>query len=98
MQQIDDGVREVKFNPKDHNYFAAGYESGVVEIYDIRMITQKQSSALASNNIHNRSVLSIDWSPQKGSILATSSTDKTIKVIFCELLLRYGTSMISRRK
>ena len=31
-----ESVREVKFNPNDKHLFAAGYETGLVEIFDIR--------------------------------------------------------------
>ena len=77
-------MREVKFNPNNKYLFAAGYETGNVEIFDLR-----KNEILTSNNIHNRSVLTVDWNPLRADILATGSTEKTIKAEFfiCSIII-----------
>ena len=62
----------MKFNPKNNN-FAAAFESGIVEIYDLRKIgTNKYIKiffSLLKKSAHNKTILTLDWNPIEENVL-----------------------------
>ncbi|KAH3759690.1 GATOR complex protein WDR24 [Pelomyxa schiedti] len=68
-------VRDLAFSPHYTNYLIAGFETGVVQVWDIR----RYSGALRSYTAHNRLVVSVDWHPAAPSVFATAG-DALIKL------------------
>ena len=69
-------VRDVQFNPFFPNYFAAAFDDGTVQAFDIRKPQKCERKILA----HNGLVLSIDWHPQDSSLLASGGRDSFVRV------------------
>ncbi|WYZ44560.1 hypothetical protein EsH8_VII_000996 [Colletotrichum jinshuiense] len=61
-----DGVRQVKWSPKDGFYFACGTESGVVLKWDVRKIAQP----LLKIPAHDKACASISWHPDGNHIIS----------------------------
>nr|KAG5698058.1 hypothetical protein BaRGS_016706 [Batillaria attramentaria] len=74
----DDSVRDVQFCPPSHGYFsfAAAYDSGTVQMWDMRRPDKSERQFTA----HNEPVFSLDWHPEDKNWLATAGRDKMIKV------------------
>ncbi|KAK7484912.1 hypothetical protein BaRGS_00023832 [Batillaria attramentaria] len=73
-----DSVRDVQFCPPSHGYFsfAAAYDSGTVQMWDMRRPDKSERQFTA----HNEPVFSLDWHPEDKNWLATAGRDKMIKV------------------
>nr|CAG4712638.1 unnamed protein product [Naegleria fowleri] len=69
-------VRSIKFNPFFPNVFAAATDGGDFQVWDIRKPNLYQKKVPA----HNGLILSLDWHPKKGSIIATGGRDRVLKV------------------
>ncbi|OLN85390.1 putative WD repeat-containing protein C4F8.11 [Colletotrichum chlorophyti] len=61
-----DGVRQVKWSPKDGFYFACGTESGVVLKWDVRKIAQP----LLKIPAHDKACASISWHPDGNHLIS----------------------------
>ncbi|KAK2731732.1 WD repeat-containing protein [Colletotrichum kahawae] len=61
-----DGVRQVKWSPKDGFYFACGTESGVVLKWDVRKIAQP----LLKIPAHDKTCTSISWHPDGNHLIS----------------------------
>ncbi|GKT42879.1 putative WD repeat-containing protein [Colletotrichum spaethianum] len=61
-----DGVRQVKWSPKDGFYFACGTESGVVLKWDVRKIAQP----LLKIPAHDKACTSISWHPDGNHLIS----------------------------
>ncbi|GFN78137.1 WD repeat-containing protein 24-like [Plakobranchus ocellatus] len=75
----NDCVRDAQFCPSNIGYFtfAAAYENGCVQTWDMRWSDKCERQFMA----HNGPVTSLDWHPaDKTWWLATSGRDRTIKV------------------
>ncbi|KAK3392730.1 hypothetical protein B0H63DRAFT_456499 [Podospora didyma] len=70
-----DGVRQVKWSPKDGFYFACGTEQGVVLKWDIR----KSSAPVFRINAHEKLCTSIAWHPD-GDHLVSAGWDSKCHV------------------
>lgn len=70
-----ESVRDVQFCPLDSVRFAAAFESGQIQIWDMRYNTKCERQFTA----HNGPVLSIDWHWEK-QWLASAGRDASIKV------------------
>ncbi|KAF6802232.1 WD repeat-containing protein [Colletotrichum sojae] len=70
-----DGVRQVKWSPKDGFYFACGTESGVVLKWDVRKIAQP----LLKIPAHDKACASISWHPD-GNHLISGGVDSKCAV------------------
>lgn len=66
-------VRDVSFSPSLNYTFAAAFDSGQIQIWDIRKGMER------SINAHQGLVLGIDWHPTQ-PLLASCARDKSIKV------------------
>jgi WD40 repeat protein len=70
-------VRDVQWSPLSPWSFAAGFDSGHLQIWDARSVSEPQSQLLGHPG---HPVLTIDWHPEKRELLASGSRDKAIKV------------------
>lgn len=70
-----DGIRDVRWSPKDGVEFAFGTDSGVVQGWDYR-ITKSPKVRI---NAHEKACTAIDWHPD-GTHLLSASQDKTVSV------------------
>ena len=71
----NEGIRDLRWSPKDEVVFAAGTDNGVVQRWDFR----KHSSPLLKINAHEKTCHTIDWHPD-GKHLASGGADKNVKV------------------
>ncbi|ETV92613.1 hypothetical protein H310_13067 [Aphanomyces invadans] len=75
-QQKSESVRDVKFHVFEDTKFAAAFENGSVEIWDLRNHKQPETKFTA----HQGHILSLDWHPTKGRVIATGSRDRSVKI------------------
>eukprot|EP00743_Colponemidia_sp_Colp-15_P008408 GILK01009135.1.p1 GENE.GILK01009135.1~~GILK01009135.1.p1 ORF type:complete len:835 (-),score=98.21 GILK01009135.1:161-2581(-) len=71
-----EAVRDVQFSPFLAHYFAACFDNGTLQVWDIR----KPSSWERQIAGHQGPVLAVDWHAEDRFRLATGSRDRTIKV------------------
>jgi WD40 repeat protein len=69
-------VRDVQFNPFYSNYFAAAFENGTVQVWDIR----NPASCERKITAHEGLVMSVAWHPDERSTIASGGRDRLIKV------------------
>ncbi|RLO11947.1 hypothetical protein DYB28_007245 [Aphanomyces astaci] len=86
QQQKSESVRDVKFNLFEDTRFAAAFENGSVEIWDVRNNKQPETKFTA----HQGHILSIDWHPSKARVIATGSRDRSVKRPFVPLACLQG--------
>ena len=70
-----DSVREVQFSPTRGSEFAAAFENGHVQLWDLRRPDTPERTLSA----HNGMVHTIDWHPD-GRYIATGGRDQFIKI------------------
>ena len=84
----------VDFNPFYHNYFAAAFDDGTVQAWDLRKPNACERRITAHDGKRTKEieekvvicsflkglVLSVAWHPQDSSILASGGRDGTVKV------------------
>lgn len=70
-----DGIRDVRWSPKDAVEFAFGTDGGVVQGWDYR----HPKSAKLRINAHDKACTAIDWHPD-GTHLLSASQDRTVQV------------------
>ncbi|XP_076468926.1 GATOR2 complex protein WDR24-like [Babylonia areolata] len=73
-----ESVRDIQFCPASLGYFsfAAAYENGLVQLWDMRRPDRCEKHFTA----HNEPAFAIDWHPEDKNWLATAGRDKMIKV------------------
>lgn len=71
----NEGIRDLKWSPRDVMEFAAGTDNGVIQRWDFR----KNTSPLLKINAHEKTCHTIDWHPD-GKHLASGGADKNLKV------------------
>ncbi|XP_048408373.1 GATOR complex protein WDR24 isoform X3 [Stegostoma tigrinum] len=71
-----ESVRDVQFSIKDYFTFAASFENGNVQLWDIRRPDRYERMFTA----HNGPVFCCDWHPDDRGWLATGGRDKMVKV------------------
>ncbi|KAL8586391.1 hypothetical protein ACOMHN_023006 [Nucella lapillus] len=73
-----ESVRDIQFCPANLAYFsfAAAYENGLVQLWDLRRPDRCEKHFTA----HNEPVFAIDWHPDDKYWLATAGRDKMIKL------------------
>ncbi|XP_007903057.1 GATOR complex protein WDR24 isoform X2 [Callorhinchus milii] len=71
-----ESVRDVQFSIRDYFTFAASFENGNVQIWDIRRPDRYERMFTA----HNGPVFCCDWHPDDRGWLATGGRDKMVKV------------------
>uniref|UniRef100_UPI00358FE193 GATOR2 complex protein WDR24 isoform X1 n=1 Tax=Myxine glutinosa TaxID=7769 RepID=UPI00358FE193 len=71
-----ESVRDVQFSPRDYFAFAASFENGNVQLWDLRRSDRCERMFTA----HNGPVFSCDWHPEDRGWLATGGRDKMVKV------------------
>ncbi|KAK7109667.1 GATOR2 complex protein WDR24-like isoform X2 [Littorina saxatilis] len=78
MGRSSESVRDIQFCPANLGYFsfAAAYENGIVQIWDMRRPDRCEKHFTA----HNEPVFALDWHPEDKHWLATAGRDKMIKV------------------
>ncbi|KAF0682369.1 Aste57867_25507 [Aphanomyces stellatus] len=76
QQQKSESVRDVKFSLFDDTKFAAAFENGTVEIWDLRNNKQPETKFTA----HQGHILSLDWHPKLPNVIATGSRDRSVKI------------------
>jgi WD repeat-containing protein 24 len=74
---LNNEVRCVKFSPFYSHYFSSGYETGMIEIWDIRNSAQ---SMRRINGAHNGLIHAIDWHPVNKNILASGGRDLSLRI------------------
>ncbi|CAH1788742.1 unnamed protein product, partial [Owenia fusiformis] len=77
-----ESVRDVTFNPHHYFQFAAAFENGNVQIWDLRKLDKWERQFTA----HSGPIFSLDWHPDDKNILASAGRDKTIKIWDMQLL------------
>lgn len=73
----NESVRDVQVCPLATNYFAAAYENGSLQVWDIR---KGDAGRVRSINAHQGLVLSLDWHPMDKDVLASGGRDRLINV------------------
>ena len=71
----NEGIRDLRWSPKDVMDFAAGTDNGIIQRWDFR----KNTSPLLKINAHEKTCHAIDWHPD-GKHLASGGADKNVKV------------------
>ena len=71
----NEGIRDLRWSPKDVMDFAAGTDNGVIQRWDFR----KNTSPLLKVNAHEKTCHAIDWHPD-GKHLASGGADKNVKI------------------
>ncbi|KAM4602311.1 GATOR2 complex protein WDR24 [Discoglossus pictus] len=71
-----ESVRDVQFSIRDYFTFAATFENGNVQLWDIRRPDRSERMFTA----HNGPVFCCDWHPEDRGWLATGGRDKMVKV------------------
>ncbi|XP_051878317.1 GATOR complex protein WDR24 isoform X1 [Pristis pectinata] len=71
-----ESVRDVQFSVRDYFTFAASFENGNVQLWDIRRPDRYERMFTA----HNGPVFCCDWHPDDKGWLATGGRDKMVKV------------------
>ncbi|XP_036446905.1 GATOR complex protein WDR24 [Colossoma macropomum] len=71
-----ESVRDVQFSMKDYFTFAASFENGNVQLWDIRRPDRYERMFTA----HTGPVFCCDWHPEDRGWLATGGRDKMVKV------------------
>ncbi|XP_041134014.1 GATOR complex protein WDR24-like isoform X1 [Polyodon spathula] len=71
-----ESVRDVQFSIRDYFTFAASFENGNVQLWDIRRPDRYERMFTA----HNGPVFCCDWHPEDRGWLATGGRDKMVKV------------------
>ncbi|KAF4034532.1 C4HC2 type zinc-ribbon [Phytophthora infestans] len=75
-QPKSESVRDVRASPFHSNKFAAAFENGIVQVWDMR----KNSQAELKFTAHKGLVLSIDWHPTDANVLASGGRDRYVKI------------------
>lgn len=75
-QPKSESVRDVRMSPFDPHRFAAAFENGIVQVWDIRKNTQPQLKFTA----HKGLVLALDWHPSRPLLLASGGRDRYVKI------------------
>jgi hypothetical protein len=70
-----DGIRDVKWSPRDAVEFAFGTDGGMVQMWDYR----NNKAAKLRINAHERHCRSIDWHPD-GKHLLSAGQDRMVKI------------------
>ncbi|GLD92684.1 hypothetical protein PINS_up001263 [Pythium insidiosum] len=75
-QPKSESVRDVRVSPFQSHRFAAAFENGSVQIWDVRKNSQPEIKVQA----HKGLVLALDWHPTKSNLLASGGRDRYVKV------------------
>nr|CCA22503.1 conserved hypothetical protein [Albugo laibachii Nc14] len=75
-QPRSESVRDVRFSHFQPNRFAAAFENGIIQIWDIRKNAHPELKFTA----HKGLVLSVDWHPNRSTILASGGRDRYVKI------------------
>ncbi|EQC35927.1 hypothetical protein SDRG_06673 [Saprolegnia diclina VS20] len=76
QQQKSESVRDVKFSPFGDTKFAAAFENGTVEVWELGNNKKPEITFTA----HQGHILSLDWHPTQPSVIATGSRDRSVKI------------------
>ncbi|OQR98641.1 hypothetical protein ACHHYP_08389 [Achlya hypogyna] len=76
QQQKSESVRDVKFSPFGDTKFAAAFENGTVEVWELGNNKKPELTFTA----HQGHILSLDWHPSQSSVIATGSRDRSVKI------------------
>jgi hypothetical protein len=71
-----DAVRDVQFSPFYPNYFAAAFDNGAVQVWDIR----RAASAERSITAHRGPCLALEWHPLNRDVIASGGRDLALRV------------------
>ncbi|XP_077978398.1 GATOR2 complex protein WDR24-like isoform X2 [Glandiceps talaboti] len=71
-----ESVRDIQFSPVQYFVFAAAFENGSVQLWDIRRTDKYYQQFTA----HSGPTFSLDWHTEERNWLATAGRDKTIKI------------------
>ncbi|KAL4138401.1 hypothetical protein PRIC2_001907 [Phytophthora ramorum] len=75
-QPKSESVRDVRASPFHPNKFAAAFENGIVQVWDMRKNSQPEIKFTA----HKGLVLSIDWHPTDANVIASGGRDRYVKI------------------
>lgn len=80
-QLSNSGINSISVNPGNTSCIATGDIDGVVNVWDIRLFGSGNASGVYSiKNQHEGSITQLKWHPKFHNILASSSSDKTVKL------------------
>ncbi|KAI9922704.1 hypothetical protein PsorP6_000681 [Peronosclerospora sorghi] len=71
-----ESVRDVRTSPFHATHFAAAFENGIVQVWDLR----KHAQPLVKFTAHKGLVLSLDWHPTQANVLASGGRDRYVKI------------------
>lgn len=79
---VESDVENVRWDPHDPNFFFVSTENGVIHYYDVRNAPSDPSTSKAvwTLQAHDESVSSFDLNTVIPGLMATGSTDKTVKL------------------
>ncbi|CAI5724905.1 unnamed protein product [Hyaloperonospora brassicae] len=75
-QPKSESVRDVRASPFHPNKFAAAFENGIVQVWDMRKNAQPELKFTA----HKGLVLTVDWHPTNANVLASGGRDRYVKI------------------
>lgn len=80
-QKSDKGINSVSVNPSNSTCLATGDIDGIIDVWDIRMFGSGNANSVYSiKNHHQGSITQVKWHPKYHNILASSSSDKLVKI------------------
>lgn len=90
-------INSVSINPMNQQYLSTGDSKGVVEVWDIRNLDQ--GTSLFNLSHHTDSITQVKWHPKFHNILASSSSDKFLKIFDVDkqpdpLIFNHGGHML----
>ncbi|XP_074558735.1 uncharacterized protein LOC141814695 [Curcuma longa] len=79
---VTSDVESLAWNPPSEHTFVASLNDGTVQGFDIRALSDSSSSSKPTFTLkaHDKPVTSISFNPAAPNLLATGSTDKTVKL------------------
>eukprot|EP00667_Euglena_gracilis_P007664 EG_transcript_7733 len=72
---VDINVISWNENADARQFLATGSESGVIKVWDLRMVKRSDVTPIFESPFHQQSITSIEWSPINSSLLAAASSD-----------------------
>lgn len=74
-------LNSISINPANSLCLATGDSNGIMNIWDIRMFGSGNASSIYSiENQHTDSLTQVKWHPKYHNVLASSSSDKLVKI------------------
>lgn len=69
-------ANSISVNPTNNFCVASGHSNGELAVYDLRNL----SASVFADTVHSDSITQVKWHPKFGSVVGTSSADKSVKL------------------